>query len=127
MNTYAIKFKESNWNNAAVYGITADSAADALLIGAKQLGFDTDPWTQTYTMALEAVLQSTVGLDTYTPATMSTLPKGDYFTLRVGSTVIYKKGDYCRYSKAYLCSKVTDMNVERAVKSTAIVYTGFTY
>jgi len=66
-------------------------------------------------------------LDTYTPAQLSTLPAGEYFTLKEGSTIVYQKGDYDRTAKAWLCAKANDMNVERALKGTAVVFVGFTY
>ena len=54
MNTYKVQFKNSEWNNASVSGIQAKTIAEALLIGAKALGMDTDPETQTYSLSLEA-------------------------------------------------------------------------
>jgi len=65
--------------------------------------------------------------DTYTPTALADLPKGEYFTLRKDTTVVYSKGDYDRSAKAWLCPKAEDISIERALKGTAIVYTGFTY
>ena len=58
MQTYTIKFRDASRHNAAILGVKANTAADALLIGAKALGLDTDPLTQTYTLALEAIAQT---------------------------------------------------------------------
>ena len=55
MNTYRVQFKNSSLNNASVLGIQANTAAEALFIGAKTLGMDTDPDTQTYSLCLEAI------------------------------------------------------------------------
>lgn len=66
-------------------------------------------------------------LDTYTPAQLSTLPKGEYFTLRQGSTVVYCKGEYERSAKAWLCPKAEDISIERALRGTTVVFVGFTY
>lgn len=56
MNTYRVQFKPHWAERAAmVYGIEAKTAAEALRLGAELLGLDTDPLTQTYTLALEAV------------------------------------------------------------------------
>lgn len=55
MNTYRVQFKNSSLNNASVMGIQAKTATEALYIGAKALGMDTDPDTQTYSLCLEAI------------------------------------------------------------------------
>lgn len=55
MNTYRVQFKNSSLNNASILGIQANTAAEALFIGAKTLGMDTDPDTQTYSLCLEAI------------------------------------------------------------------------
>jgi hypothetical protein len=55
MNTYKVQFKNSSLNTASVSGIQAKTATEALLIGAKALGMDTDPDTQTYSLCLEAI------------------------------------------------------------------------
>ena len=56
MNKYQVRFKPE-WadGTASAYGIEAKTAAEALRLGAELLGLDTDPLTQTYTLALEAV------------------------------------------------------------------------
>jgi hypothetical protein len=56
MNRYRVQFKPQ-WaeGTASVYGIEAKTEAEALRLGAELLGLDTDPLTQTYTLALEAV------------------------------------------------------------------------
>lgn len=66
-------------------------------------------------------------LDTYTPATLASLAKGEYFTTSNTSNVVYVKGEYCRTRGRWICRKATDINVGRALKKSAIVYTGFTY
>jgi hypothetical protein len=65
--------------------------------------------------------------DTYTPAKLADLPKGEYFTLRKDTTVVYSKGEYDRAAKAWCCPKETDISIERVLKGTTIVYTGFSY
>ena len=55
MNTYKVQFKNSSLNTASVSGIQAKTATEALFIGAKALGMDTDPETQTYSLCLEAI------------------------------------------------------------------------
>ena len=65
--------------------------------------------------------------DTYEPTVLADLPTGEYFTLRKDTTVVYSKGQYDRSAKAYMCPKAEDICVERVLKGTTIVYTGFTY
>lgn len=55
MNTYKVQFKNSERNTASVSGIQAKTIAEALFIGAKALGMDTNPDTQTYSLCLEAI------------------------------------------------------------------------
>ena len=55
MNTYKVQFKNSESNTASVSGIQAKTMTEALFIGAKALGMDTDPDTQTYSLCLEAI------------------------------------------------------------------------
>lgn len=51
---YEVKFRNDSEGRASV-SLTADTAADALREAARILGMDTDPFTQTYTMALVAI------------------------------------------------------------------------
>jgi hypothetical protein len=65
--------------------------------------------------------------DTYQPVTLAELPKGEYFTLRKDTTVVYSKGEYDRAAKAWFCPKAEDISISRVLKGSTIVYTGFTY
>ena len=58
MNTYKVQYKNSPETNAMVYGVEASTKNEALFKAAKQLGLDTDPCTQTYTLLLEAIEQT---------------------------------------------------------------------
>lgn len=51
---YEVKFRNDSEGRASV-SLTADTAADALREAARILGMDTDPFTETYTMALVAI------------------------------------------------------------------------
>lgn len=51
---YIVRFKGAAPIAASVF-LTAKNQANALFEGARMLGMDTDPFTQTYTMALEAI------------------------------------------------------------------------
>jgi hypothetical protein len=55
---FDVKFKNCP-GSAEVYNIEAASAAKALREAAKMLGMDTDPFTQTYTLILEATPSET--------------------------------------------------------------------
>jgi hypothetical protein len=56
MPKFNVQYKKefTTSHNEAVLNIEADNASAALLSGAKALGFDIDPLTQTYTLVLEA-------------------------------------------------------------------------
>jgi hypothetical protein len=51
---YRVQFKHNPQSRASV-GLSADTPEQALYEAAKMLGMDTDPETQTYTLALEAI------------------------------------------------------------------------
>jgi len=51
---YHVQFKHNPQSRASV-GLSADTPEQALYEAAKMLGMDTDPLTQTYTIALEAI------------------------------------------------------------------------
>ena len=51
---YRVQFKHNPQSRASV-GLSADTPEQALYEAAKMLGMDTDPLTQTYTIALEAI------------------------------------------------------------------------
>ena len=53
---YRVQFKHNPQSRATV-GLSADTPEQALYEAARMLGMDTDPLTQTYTIALEAIAQ----------------------------------------------------------------------
>ena len=53
MQRFNVRFKDRP-GSAEVHNIEAATAADALREAARMLGMDTDPFTQIYTLALEA-------------------------------------------------------------------------
>lgn len=55
MQRFNVQFKGRPAGSAWVQNIEAATAADALHEAARMLGMDTDPLTQTYTLALEAI------------------------------------------------------------------------
>ena len=68
-----------------------------------------------------------MAFDIYTPTKVSDLTKGEYFTLRPNTEVVYVKGPYDKSAKAWMCPKAEDFCIARILKGDTIVYTGFTY
>lgn len=63
--------------------------------------------------------------------TLNQLKKGEWFTLKPieypKESQVYVRGDYERSEKKYSCSKWSDINSERFLKGTTIVYTEFIF
>lgn len=68
-----------------------------------------------------------MAFDTYNAVKLADLPKGEYFTISEGSESVYSKGEYDRSTKGWFCPKADDISVERLLKGSKVVYTGFTY
>lgn len=60
-------------------------------------------------------------------AKISEVKKGEYFKRTESAKKVFKRGEYCRTSKAYECSDVNDINSVVFIKSTKPVFIGFTY
>ena len=59
---------------------------------------------------------------------LNKLPKGELFRLHFeGHGIVFVKGEYNAASKAFDCYKYEDVNSFRLVKSTRLVFSGFTY
>lgn len=63
--------------------------------------------------------------------TLNQLKKGEWFTLKPieypKESQVYVRGDYERSEKKYSCSKWSDINAERFLKGTTVVYTEFIF
>lgn len=65
------------------------------------------------------------------PVKLSSLKKGDYFTLRPiaepRETQVYIRGEYDRSTRKYDCGKFSDISYSRELPGKTLVYTGFTF
>jgi hypothetical protein len=74
---YRVQFKHNPQSRASV-GLSADTPEQALYEAAKMLGMDTDPLTQTYTIALEAIEKKSA-LNKWQRREIATLQKMQHF------------------------------------------------
>ena len=79
--------------------------------------------------AAQQPIAETIYLDgnTYHPARLKHLPKGEFFVRKAGAKRVYRRGDYDRSSNMYSCTDDMDFNQEIFLSGDAIVFIGFTY
>ncbi len=75
---------------------------------------------------MTTIIYDATGND-FTPCEMRDVPPGAFFTFKPNLNNVYVKGDYDRAYKEYSTTHADDMNKERFVKSSKIVYINFTY
>ena len=88
---YRVQFKHDPQSRASV-GLSAETPAQALYEAAKMLGMDTDPLTQTYTLALEAIEKKS-SLNKWQRREIETMQKMQHFGanyLARGLSMLYR-------------------------------------